>query len=304
MASSNDWRPLYPFCTRHIELDGHRMHYIDEGQDSPGNPLLFVHGNPTWSFYWRNFVRELRPEHRCIAVDHIGCGFSDKPQNYDYCLRTHADNLKSVIKELDLNNITLLAHDWGGAIGMLAATEMPERFSRFVLFNTGAFPPPRVPLRIASCRIPFLGTLGMRGLNSFAAAAQVMASHKPGGLDPAVLAGLILPYDSWANRVAIDAFVRDIPLTKKHPTYAVLEKLENDLGQFKDHPFQFIWGMEDWCFTPACLDQFLTHLPNAEVDRLTDAGHWVIEDDPDRCLKSVREFLTKNSLPSAMKSAT
>ena len=144
----------------------------------------------------------------------------------------------------------------------------------------------------------------MRGLNSFAAAAQVMASHKPGGLDPAVLAGLILPYDSWANRVAIDAFVRDIPLTKKHPTYAVLEKLENDLGQFKDHPFQFIWGMKDWCFTPACLDQFLTHLPNAEVDRLTDAGHWVIEDDPDRCLKSVREFLTKNSLPSAMKSAT
>ena len=278
------------------------MHYLDEGKSrSHSNgaaevTLLFVHGNPTWSFYWRHFISELRDEHRCVAIDHLGCGLSDKPQDYDYWLRSHTDNLKQVISSLDLQNVTLLAHDWGGAIGMLAATEMPERFGRFVLFNTGAFPPPKIPWRIASCRIPFLGTLAMRGLNAFAGAAQTMASEIEGGLPPATLQGLIVPYDNWANRIGIDRFVKDIPMSKRHRTYAILEKLESKLRIFVNHPFQFVWGMKDWCFTPECLDRFLTHLPNADVERIAQAGHWVIEDAPDRCLQTIRQFIARNPL--------
>ena len=293
MAPTNDWRTHYPFCTHYRQIDGHRMHYIDEGL--PENPvLLFVHGNPTWSFYWRNLVTAFRDEYRCIAIDHLGCGLSDKPQSYSYCLERHADNLVEFVTTLDLKNVTLLAHDWGGAIGMLAATKIPDSFRRFVLFNTGAFPPPRVPLRIASCRIPLLGTFAMRGFNAFAAAAQTMASENR--LDPDVLAGLIVPYDSWANRVAIDGFVRDIPLSRQHPTFSVLENLESQLVDFRHHPCQLIWGMKDWCFTPECLERFIQHIPNAAVEQIHDAGHWVIEDRPKRCEESVRRFLTNHPL--------
>ena len=138
MASS-DWRSLYPFESHELWLDSLRYHYLDEGS---GEPLLMVHGNPTWSFYWRNLILALRDDYRTIAPDHIGCGLSDKPENYCYTLAQHIDNLVQLIRELDLTNITLLAHDWGGSIGLGAALELPERFSRIVLFNTAAFPPP------------------------------------------------------------------------------------------------------------------------------------------------------------------
>ncbi len=221
-----------------------------------------------------------RGQYRCVVPDHLGCGLSDKPQDYDYCLENHADNLVRLIESLDLRDITLLAHDWGGAIGLLAATKIPDRFRRFVLFNTGAFPPPRVPRRIAICRLPGLGTVALRGLNLFALAAQVMATAKKGGLDRPVLDGLISPYDSWANRVAIDGFVKDIPLNPAHRTYRVLAELEAQLPRLADRPFLFIWGMRDWCFTPLCLDRFLESIPAGEVHRIESAGHWVVEDAP------------------------
>ncbi len=300
MNAKHDWRPLYPFCTRYLEVDGQQMHYLDEGQ---GETLLFVHGNPTWSFFWRNFVVSLRENYRCIVVDHVGCGLSEKPQQYDYCLSQHADNLQSVIEQLGLENITLLAHDWGGAIGTLAATRQAERFSRFVLFNTAAFPPPSIPLRIALCRFPLLGTIGMRGLNVFAAAAQSMATSRSGGLDPAVLAGLIAPYDNWANRVAIDRFVADIPMTRQHPTYAVLQQLEQDIQQFDALPCLLAWGMKDWCFTPKCLERFQQLLPRAVTAELSDAGHWVIEDQPQQTIDMVRDFLNHHPLEQTHRSA-
>src|SRR5262245_17414560 len=108
------WRDLYPFESRFFDLGGPRLHYVDEGV---GEPLLFVHGNPTWSFYWRNLICGLRDRCRCIAIDHIGCGLSDKPQDYNYTLQQRIDDLVRLVEALDLSGITLLAHDWGGAIG-------------------------------------------------------------------------------------------------------------------------------------------------------------------------------------------
>lgn len=286
-----DWRSLYPFTSHELSLAGLRYHYLDEGS---GAPLLMVHGNPTWSFYWRNLIRDLRSDYRCVAVDHMGCGLSDKPEPYPYSLSQHIDNLVQLVESLDLRDITLLVHDWGGAIGLGTALRLPERFSRLVLFNTGAFPPPFVPLRIRMCRTPLLGSWAMRRLNAFARAAVTMASEKPDRMTPVVQSGLLAPYDSWANRVAIDAFVRDIPLTRAHPTWQVLEAIEQGLSTLADRPIQMIWGMKDWCFRPSCLERFEQHFPNAEVHRLADAGHYVIEDAHERIVPLLRAFLARD----------
>ena len=175
----------YPFASHWFEADGHVQHYIDEGQ---GPVLLMVHGNPTWSFAWRRLVADLSRDHRVIAIDHLGCGFSEKPQDRSvYTLDGHIQRLAALVKLLNLQNVTLFGHDWGGAIGMGCAGRLSERFERFVLMNTGAFLSQAIPFRIALCRIPVLGMLGDRGLNLFARAALNMAVEKP--LTPAARAG-------------------------------------------------------------------------------------------------------------------
>jgi haloalkane dehalogenase len=289
------WRSLYPFDSHYLSLGPHRLHYLSEGS---GEPLLFVHGNPTWSFYWRNLILGLRDRYRGVAIDHIGCGLSDKPQDYNYTLQQRIDDLCEVIQKLELTGLTLVAHDWGGAIGLGAIERLPERFARIILFNTGAFPPPFVPWRIAACRTPLLGTLAVRGLNAFARAAVTMAVEKPERMTADVRAGLLAPYDNWANRVAIDQFVRDIPFSPRHPTWPVLERIESGLTTLADRPIQLIWGLRDWCFRPECLDRLLQHWPSAEVHRLPDCGHYVVEDAPDRIVPLIRDFLIAHPLPS------
>jgi haloalkane dehalogenase len=287
------WRDLYPFESRFISLGTHRLHYVDEGR---GEPLLFVHGNPTWSFYWRNLILGLRNNFRCIAVDHIGCGLSDKPQDYNYTLQQRIDDLCQVIEQLDLSGATLVAHDWGGAIGLGALQRLKSRFGRIILFNTGAFPPPFVPWRIAICRTPLLGTLAIRGRNAFARGALTMAVEKRERMTADVRAGLLAPYNDWASRVAIDRFVRDIPFTPRHPTWHVLEQIESGLDALAQLPIALIWGMRDWCFRPECLDRFVGHWPNAEVHRLDDCGHYIVEDAHERIVSLIHDFLTKHPI--------
>jgi len=284
------WRDLYPFQSRYLQLGPHRLHYLDQGA---GQPLLLVHGNPTWSFYWRNLIRGLAGDFRCLAVDHIGCGLSDKPQVYPYTLPRRIDDLVQVVERLDLTGTTLLAHDWGGAIGLGTVQRLPQRFARIVLFNTGAFPPPLVPWRIAACRLPLAGTLAVRGLNAFARAALSMAVEKPERMTADVRAGLLAPYDSWASRVAVDRFVKDIPFSPRHPTWQILERIEAGLDSLAHLPIQLIWGMRDWCFRPECLERFLKHWPSAEVHRFEDCGHYVVEDAHERIVPLVRAFLKR-----------
>jgi len=295
MHSSSDWRSLYPFESRELLLDGHRYHYVDEGQ---GEVLLLVHGNPTWSFYWRNLIQALRPNYRVIAIDHIGCGLSDKPRDYPYRLAQHIDNLTQLVTRLDLQNVTLLAHDWGGAIGVGAALADERRFARFVLFNTAAFRSTRMPWRIRLCRTPIVGRWAVQRLNAFARAALRMAVCHHERMTPAVRAGLLAPYDSWQHREAIYRFVADIPLSPEHPSYRTLLGIEERLDRLKDQPWMFVWGMQDWCFTPHFLERFLTLFPHAEVHRLTDAGHYVVEDAHERIVPILNGFLQKNPLPS------
>jgi len=290
VTEAPSWRDLYPFRSHWLEIDGQRVHYLDEGE---GPVLLLVHGNPTWSFYWREMVRALRDRYRVVVPYDVVCGLSDKPPEtqYPYRLARRVDDLVRLVEHLGLERVTLVAHDWGGAIGMGAAVARPDRFARFVLMNTAAFRSPRMPLRIAACRVPLLGRLGVQGLNLFARAALRMAVCRRDRMTPAVRAGLLAPYDSWGNRAAIYRFVADIPLRPRHPSYRKLLEIETGLAQFRDRPVCLIWGMRDWCFTPHFLDRFLEFFPQATVHRLADAGHYVVEDAHEEIVPRVEEFL-------------
>nr|WP_235935142.1 alpha/beta fold hydrolase [Candidatus Laterigemmans baculatus] len=274
-----------------MEIDSRRYHYVDEGQGDA--PLVAVHGNPTWSFYWRRLVAGLSPSRRVLAVDHMGCGLSDKPQRYPYTLAQHRDNLLTWIERLGLERITLVVHDWGGAIGLAAAVERPERFARLIVTNTAAFPPPYVPWRIAACRTPLVGTAALRGLNLFARAATTMATDRYRRLPASAARGLLAPYNNWSHRVAINRFVRDIPLTRRHPTYETLRALEERLPTLADKPIQLIWGMQDWCFRPECLRRFQQVWPAAETVELVDVGHYVMEDAPTEAVAAISDFLSR-----------
>ena len=172
---------------------------------------------------------------------------------------------------------------------MGCAGRQPDRFRRFVLMNTAAFRSRRIPLRIAVCRIPLLGTFGMRGLNLFSLAALKMASEKP--LTPAARRGLVAPYDSWSNRIAVKEFVHDIPLRPSHRSYRTLTDVEEGLDQFRSHPMLLIWGMKDWCFTPHFYDEFRQRFPEAVQHPVADAGHYLFEDAHQELLTASERFL-------------
>lgn len=197
----------------------------------------------------------------------------------------------------DMRSITLIAHDWGGAIGLSTMLERRPLLKRIVLLNTGAFPPPYLPKRIAACRIPLLGSLAVRGLNAFARAATTMAMSRT-RMKADVARGLLAPYDNWQNRVAIDAFVRDIPMSREHPTYEPLAHLEQQLPSLANLPSLLVWGMKDWCFRPECLRRFQAAWPDAVSVEIPDAGHYVIEDAPDETLQAISNFLSQTESTS------
>jgi haloalkane dehalogenase len=226
-----------------------------------------------------------------VALDHLGCGLSDKPQDWDYRLAGHVEHALRLVESLDLRGLTLGVHDWGGAIGFGVAARAPQRMRRFVVCNTAAFRSDRMPLRIAACRIPVLGPLGVRGLNGFARAATFMATAK--GLPADVKAGYLAPYDSWANRVAVQRFVEDIPMRPDHPSWGTLAGIEASLERFREHPLLLLWGDRDWCFTPHFRAEWQRRFPAAEVHPFADASHHVLEDAKDRVLPLVREFLDR-----------
>jgi len=286
-----DWHSLYPFESHFLDLGADlRLHYLDEGpRDAP--VILMVHGNPTWSFYWRNLVLAFREKYRVIVPDHQGCGLSSRPRNgeYTFTLDQRIRDLTALLEALDLRNITLLAHDWGGAVGMGTAVRNPERFIRFALCNTGAFRFARIPFRIALCRIPGLGRLGIQGFNLFAGAAVWMAVEKP--LAPEVKAGLLAPYSSWNARRATCEFVHDIPMGPRDRSWETLCEVENGLAQFRDYPVCLMWGMKDWCFTPAFMKRFQDFFPNAQSHPFHDAGHYLIEEKWEEMVPILSKFL-------------
>ena len=289
----SDWRSQYPFQSRFCELDGFRYHYVDEGKGD--QPIVCVHGNPTWSFYYRSLVSHFRDHQRILAIDHMGCGLSDKPREYPYHLQQHTSNLIRWLDQLDLQNVVMVVHDWGGAIGLGAAVARSPRIAKLLILNTGAFPPPYVPWRIAACRLPWIGSWAIRYLNAFAGTATFMAIDRLPRLSPEAKAGLLFPYDSPPHRIAIDGFVKDIPLTQKHPTHAILANLERDLPKLQALPTRMVWGMKDWCFRPNCMTRLHQSLPQAQLRELHDVGHYVMEEAAEEVREELAALLAQPS---------
>ena len=289
-----DWLArLYPFTPRaFITPRGARMSYVDEGPRRD-EAVLLLHGNPTWSFYYRNLVGELTAAGlRCVAPDHIGMGLSEKPPDYDYTLATRIADIEGLVTSLGLKRIHLVVHDWGGAIGFGLAGRRPELIGRLVILNTAAFASPHIPFRIALCAWPVVGPLIVRGGNGFARAATSMAMHRR-KMMPDEKAGYLFPYDSWADRIAVEAFVRDIPRNSSHPSWATLAAVEAGLPRLRDRPTLIVWGGHDFCFNDAFFARWQEIYPTAECAPIADAGHYVLEDAADKVIPLVREHLVK-----------
>ncbi|OIO59399.1 MAG: alpha/beta hydrolase [Verrucomicrobia bacterium CG_4_10_14_3_um_filter_43_23] len=289
-----DIRKLYPFPLRDrdfFKVDPlHRMHFLDEGN---GTPVIMVHGNPTWSFYYRNLVLGLRDKYRCIVPDHIGCGLSDKPQDYSYTLSTHIDNLSRLIEHLQIERFHLIVHDWGGAIGIGAALKHIDKLDKIVILNTAAFRSKHIPFRIRLCRIPIIGEWIVRALNGFARPATFMAVEKK--LPKAVKDGYLFPYNNWANRIAIARFVQDIPLNQKHPSYNTLLGIEEKLHQLKEKAMLICWGKKDFCFNQHFLKVWKERFENAETYVYEKASHYLLEDEGEEVLKEIVKFLAEDA---------
>ena len=288
-----DWmRREYPFVPKSfVTPRGARMSYVDEGPRADA-AVLMLHGNPTWSYYYRHLVRGLAPAARCIAPDHVGMGLSDKPQDYDYTLATRIADIEALVTSLGLRQLDLVVHDWGGAIGFGFAARHAEMIRRIVVLNTAAFTSSRIPARIALCKLPAVGPLLVRGANGFAWPATRMAMHRR-GLSAEEKRGYLWPYDSWAHRVAVSAFVQDIPMNETHPSWATLQQVEAGLAQFRDRRVLVEWGGRDFCFNDAFLGQWRALLPQAEVHRIADAGHYVLDDARDEVLPRIAGFLRR-----------
>lgn len=264
------------------------QHYVDEGPRTD-EATLFVHGNPTWSFAFRRAIRALASERRCVALDHVGCGLSDKPSDFRYTLAEHVANLERLVLALGLERIHLVVHDWGGPIGLGFARRHPGRIARITITNTAAFAlDGALPLRLSACRWPVFGALAIRGLNAFARAATWMAVERP--LAPRVKRGYLLPYDSWANRIATHEFVRDIPLAPGDPAFEELAAIERDLTLFEAVPVQLLWGARDFVFTTKFLAEWRRHFPRATVACWEDAGHYLFEDRAEDFVAALRAF--------------
>lgn len=285
----------YPFASHYLDRNGLKLHYIDEGT---GDPVVMLHGNPTWSYYYRKLVASLRDRFRCIVPDHIGCGFSDKPQppGYDYSLKSRVDDLTALLDHLGLHeNVSLVMHDWGGMIGMAWAARHVPAVRRLVLMNTAAFRMPkskRMPFRLWVARNTRLGTWLIRSRNLFCRhAANVCVKRQP--LPPDVRDWYLRPYDSWDNRVAVLKFVQTIPLKPTDSGYEIIEETEAALPKLARTPTLICWGMKDFVFSPEFLEEWQRLMPHAEVHRFDDAGHYILEDAAQEVIPLIDRFLSR-----------
>ena len=288
-------RELYPFAGQHLDLDGLDYHYLDEGS---GAPIVMVHGNPTWSFYYRDLVRALRDRYRVLVPDHIGCGFSDKPDDsrYRYTLDQRVADLGAFLDHVEPDKpITLVAHDWGGMIAMAWAVRHPERVARIVRMNTAAFLLPdamSMPATLDFVRNTRFASFCVRHFNLFSRGATWMAPAKR--LSKPLRDAYCAPYDTPDHRIATLRFVQDIPLAPGDPAYDTVSEVAAGLKQFSDTPILLLWGEKDFVFKTKVLSIFEAIWPHAEVHRFPAAGHYVLEDASAEIQPLIRDFLTRH----------
>ncbi len=297
--------PDYPFIPRRFDVrPGIAMSYLDEGPAATDGVepeiVVMLHGNPSWSYYWRKLVLGLRDRYRCIVPDHVGMGLSDKPGDdeganprYRYTLQSRIDDVEALLLHLGISGpVTLAVHDWGGAIGFGWGLKHSSQIRRLVITNTAAFALPAakpLPRRLRLGRDSALGTGLIRGLNAFAAGATRMGVIS--GMPRDVRRAYLAPYDSWTNRIATSRFVQDIPLGDGDAAWPLVQAIGAKLPDYADRPAFIGWGLKDFVFDRHFLEGFTAALPGAQVQAFADAGHYVLEDKAGVLVPAIRGFL-------------
>jgi pimeloyl-ACP methyl ester carboxylesterase len=285
-----DFEGTFPFEPRFQQVaEDVRLHYVDEGQ---GQPVLMLHGNPTWSYLYRRFVPPVaKAGYRALAVDHMGFGRSDRPTGHGrYTLASHIENLVAFVRALDLREITLVMQDWGGPIGLGMAVREPDRVARLVIMNTW------VAVLPDGIRLPFhqpflqrgLGEMLALGANLFVEA--MFAGMRPESATPLVAQAYRAPFPDYYSRVPILAFARDIPIGDHHPSAPVMLEIGEKLADLR-RPTLLVWGMRDPVLPPVILEGWKALYPDAEVLELPEARHYLQEDEPEAITARILEFL-------------
>jgi haloalkane dehalogenase len=274
------------------------MHYLEGGKNN-AETIIMLHGNPSWSFYYRHLFNALINKYHCVVPDHIGMGLSDKPDKngYEFTLEQRVDDLDELLTSLEIDNkLTLIVHDWGGMIGMAYATRYPEKIKRLVISNTAGFHIPKdiqIPWQLKLSRTPVLGSLLNQGFNAFCRGAVTQCvTRKP--MTEAIKNAYLAPYDNWKNRLSVLRFVEDIPLDEDHVSYDIVDQVDKNLKQFSAIPVLVCWGVYDFVFDRHYLNEWKKRLPNAEYHEF-DAGHYLLEDAADEVIPIIQSFLEKNA---------
>jgi haloalkane dehalogenase len=278
------WLPeeLYPFESHYAEIDGSRVHYVDEGS---GPPLLLLHGNPTWSFLYREVIKGLRDRFRCIAPDYPGFGLSRAAPGYGFTPAEHADVLERFVLQLDLSEVTMMVQDWGGPIGFAVATRYPARFAAFVIGNTWAWPKADIPTRL------FSGLLGgpigrylILRRNMFVERA-IPGSMRLRELPEAAMEAYRGPFPTPESRRPVHVFPREILGSRPFLAY-----VERGLPVLADRPALLVWPTKDVAFREPERRRWERLFPDHRTTMLEGAGHYIQEDAPERIVAAIRSW--------------
>ena len=266
-----------------------KLHYLDEGT---GPVVLMLHGNPTWSFYFRNCINYFKARgFRCIVPDHMGCGLSDKPQDYSYMLERRIQDIQHLLKHLNVERFNLIVHDWGGAIGMGVAVQNPERVDKIAILNSAAYLSKWMPWRIAFLRIKIFGIFLIRAFNLFAWPAVFMSVCKP--LRKNIRKGFLFPYQNWNDRIAVARFVKDIPMSSSHPSYNCLLNIEKKLPSLSEKEIGIFWGERDFCFNKKFFQRWVEIFPKSLQKTFPNAGHYILEDAGETVFEEIEALFSE-----------
>lgn len=274
----------YPFRSNYLNVNSHKLHYIDEGE---GEVVLFVHGTPSWSFDYRNVIKPLSKSFRCIAIDHIGFGLSAKPEHYDYSTQNHSATLESFVLHMNLRDVTLVVHDFGGPIGLNFAIKNAERIKKLVVLNSWLWSsegePEYVKLRkvLKSPVLPFL----YRYLN-FSARFVLPSSFGRRKLSATLLKQYTAPFADRTQRNGTLAFAKSLLNDQQW-----FEELWQRRGAIVSKPTLVIWGMSDPVISPKYLEKFMSGFSNSSGIKLHGCGHFPQEECADEVAQAVFGFL-------------